>query len=792
MLKIADFIECRKKILENEYRGLNEQQRKAVLHTEGPLLVLAGAGSGKTTVIINRVGHLIKHGCAYTSDYIPENITEQDTEILEWYANGELDELPPHLDAALSVDAAKPWQILAITFTNKAAGELKSRLAAKLGDCANDIIAGTFHSTCVRILRRDIDKIGFEKNFTIYDSADQQTVVKGCLKELNLDDKKFAPRAVLSVISNAKDALISPAEFERQNKHDFYLSKVSDIYTLYQRKLKENNALDFDDLIVKTVELFAQCPDVLKYYHKRFRYILVDEYQDTNHAQYKLVSQLASGNRNLCVVGDDDQSIYRFRGADIRNILDFEKEFPDCLTIKLEENYRSTGNILEAANRVIANNSGRTGKELWTSNGDGDKLEIFVAATEHSEAQFIADKITEIGGSYSDTVILYRMNAMSRIVEDTLLRSAIPYRVLGGLRFYDRKEIKDITSYLRLINNHDDNVALLRVINEPKRGIGAATVDKTSAIAEQNGISIFEVCRRADEFSDDIPTKSAEKLKAFANLISNLASELDSGMGLELFVRTVMERSGMIAALKAEKTVENETRLENLDEFISMVQESVKSDEALTLSDMLENISLISDIDNYDEAQDTVTLMTLHSAKGLEFPNVFLIGVEEGIFPGIRSFGSDDEIEEERRLCYVGITRAKSRLYLTRARSRTLFGRTTYNPPSRFLEEIPDELCDVHSERRESMFGAFDAKAYTPPDSASRSGILESMNRREQKPSSPTVEYHIGDTVKHRKFGIGTVIDAQSMGRDTLLKVMFGDTEKKLLAAYAPIEKVTE
>lgn len=792
MLKIADFIECRKKILENEYRGLNTQQRKAVLHTEGPLLVLAGAGSGKTTVIINRVGHLIKYGCAYTSDYIPENITEQDAEVLEWYADGELDELPPHLEAALSVDAAKPWQILAITFTNKAAGELKSRLAAKLGDCANDITAGTFHSTCVRILRRDIDKIGFEKNFTIYDSADQQTVIKGCLKELNLDDKKFAPRAVLSVISNAKDALISPAEFEHQNRHDFYLSKVSDIYTLYQRKLKENNALDFDDLIVKTVELFGQCPDVLEHYHKRFKYILVDEYQDTNHAQYKLVSQLASGSRNLCVVGDDDQSIYRFRGADIRNILDFEKEFPDCLTIKLEENYRSTGNILEAANRVIANNTGRTGKELWTSNGSGDKLQLFTAATEHSEAQFIADKIAEIGGSYSDTVILYRMNAMSRIVEDTLLRSAIPYRVLGGLRFYDRKEIKDITSYLRLINNHDDNVALLRIINEPKRGIGGATIDKAAAAAEQNGISVFEVCRRADEFSDYIPTKSAEKLKAFSELILGLASELEGGMGLELFVRTVMERSGMIAALKAEKTVENETRLENLDEFISMVQESVKSDAALTLDAMLENISLISDVDNYDEAQDTVTLMTLHSAKGLEFPNVFLIGIEEGIFPGVRSFGSDDEIEEERRLCYVGITRAKSRLYLTRARSRTLFGRTAYNPPSRFLEEIPDELCDVHIEKRESMFGVSDAKAYAPPASASRSGILESMNRREQKSSSPSVDYRPGDTVKHRKFGIGTVIEAQSMGRDTLLKVMFGDTEKKLLAAYAPIEKVTE
>ena len=464
------------------------------------------------------------------------------------------------------------------------------------------------------------------------------------------------------------------------NKSDFFLSKVADVYKIYQRKLEENNALDFDDLIGKTVELFEKCPDVLEYYHNKFKYILVDEYQDTNHAQYRLVSLLASGSRNLCVVGDDDQSIYKFRGADIRNILDFEKEFTDCMTIKLEENYRSTGNILNAANHVIANNTGRKGKELWTSNGEGDKIQIYTALNEHSEAQFIADKITENGGSFSDTVILYRMNAMSRIVEDMLMRSAIPYRVLGGLRFYDRKEIKDITSYLRLINNTDDNVALVRVIDEPKRGIGGATVDKAVDCAAHNSISIFEVCRRADEFPEDIPTKSAAKLKDFASLIDSLRNELDGEIGLEMFVRGVMEKVGMIAALKAEKTVENETRLENLDEFISMVQESVKNDEALTLDGLLESISLISDIDNYDEAQDTVTLMTLHSAKGLEFPNVFLVGMEEGVFPGMRSFGSEDEIEEERRLCYVGITRAKERLYLTRAKSRTLFGRTTYNP----------------------------------------------------------------------------------------------------------------
>lgn len=795
-----DFLIYRKKILEKEYKNLNSQQRNAVLQTEGPLLILAGAGSGKTTVIINRVGHLIKYGCAYNSDVISPDITEADTEILGWYANGELDELPPHLTSALAVRPAKPWQILAITFTNKAAGELKSRLEAKLGECANDISAGTFHSTCVRILRRDIDKLGYEKSFTIYDTADQQTVIKNCLKELSLDDKKFPPRAVLSHISNAKDALISAAEFESQNKGDFYLSKVASIFNLYQQKLKANNALDFDDLIGKTVELLENNTDVLEYYHNRFKYILVDEYQDTNHAQYKLVSLLASGNRNLCVVGDDDQSIYKFRGADIRNILDFEKEFKDCMTIKLEENYRSTGNILNAANHVISNNTGRKGKELWTSKGEGDPINIFTAATEHSEAQFIADKITENGGSFSDTVILYRMNAMSRIVEDTLLRSAIPYRVLGGLRFYDRKEIKDITSYLRLINNHDDDVALIRVINEPKRGIGNTSLDKAAAVAAEYGISVFEVCRRSDEFEEYLSAKTAQKLKMFSELILNLSSELENETGLETFVRNVMEKSGMLNALRAEKTVENETRLENLEEFISMVQESVKSNENITLADLLENISLISDIDNYDEAQDCVTLMTLHSAKGLEFPNVFLVGMEEGVFPGLRSIGNDDEIEEERRLCYVGITRAKSRLFITRARSRTLFGRTTYNPPSRFLAEIPEELSKLTFEKSKtsssSSSSAFDFsggyKEFGDNSSGSRSGILESMQKSKPAASSASasVEYNVGDKVKHKKFGVGTIVGAQKMGKDTLLRVEFEVGEKKLLAAYAPIDKI--
>ncbi len=779
-----DFQELRTRILEKEYPRLNGRQKAAVLQTDGPLLVLAGAGSGKTTVIVHKIAHLMQYG-AYRGE--PTGITPEELEILTWYAEGEIDELPPHLTGYLVGDTPHPWQILAITFTNKAAGELKSRLIQRLGDAGGDIAAGTFHSTCVKFLRRDADKIGYDKNFTIYDTADQLTLMKECIKELGVDDKKYPPRAVLSAISQAKDKLLDPTEFASQVGGDFYLSTIARIYGAYQRQLKKNNAMDFDDLIGNTVRLLEECPEVLQYYQSRFRYILVDEYQDTNHAQYRLVSLLANGHKNLCVVGDDDQSIYKFRGADIQNILGFEKEFAGCRVIKLEENYRSTQTILDAANAVIKNNAGRKGKELWTSQGKGDAIELYTALHEHAEAYHIADTIRNLDTSLNDTVILYRMNAMSRIVEDALLKSAIPYKVLGGLRFYDRKEIKDLTSYLRLIQNHGDDVAFLRVVNEPKRGIGSTTVAKAQELAGQEGTTLYAICHKAEEF-DAFSSSTAEKLKGFAKLIAGLRKELDEGMGLELFVKTVMERSGMIAALNKEKTVENQTRLENLDEFVSMIQEAVNKDAAVTLETILEDISLISDIDNYDEAQETVTLMTLHSAKGLEFPNVFLMGMEEGVFPGMRSFGDEEEIEEERRLCYVGITRAKKRLFLSRAKSRTLFGATKYNPPSRFLDEIPEELLDRKEEKpKQISFGDM------PSEKAvgfGRSALLE----EQQKPKAVRSElpaYQPGDKVNHRKFGIGTVIAAQSMGKDVLLRIEFPEVgEKKLLAAYAPIEKV--
>lgn len=784
-----EFTEIRKKIIEKDYQRLNQKQKEAVFHTEGPLLVLAGAGSGKTTVIVQKIAHLIRYGKAYDSDAVPAGLAPEELEIMEWYAEGELDELPPHLLDTLAVEPAAPYQILAITFTNKAAAELKQRLVKQLGSCGEDVYASTFHSACVRFLRRDIDKIGYERNFTIYDTADQQTVIKECLKELGVDDKKYPPRAVAAVISNAKDQLLDPAEFADTYKGDFYYTKVAGIYELYQRKLKQNNGLDFDDLIVCMVRLLEECEEVRDYYQKRFRYILVDEYQDTNHAQYRLVSLLAAKHKNLCVVGDDDQSIYKFRGADIQNILGFEKEFQNCRVIKLEENYRSTQTILDAANYVIRNNAGRKGKNLWTSNGAGDKITMHVSDTEHMEAHYIADTIRELGRngeSYNNCVILYRANAQSRVIEDALLRGAIPYRVLGGLRFYDRKEIKDLTSYLRLIQNFGDTVAFHRVINEPKRGIGAASVEKVEQAAGEAGVTLFEVCRRAEEF-DLIPSKVAGKLRQFAQMIEGLRKELDEGMGLELFVNLVMKQTGMVDALKAEKTVENQTRLENLNEFISMVQEAVKADETITLEQLLEDISLVSDIDSYDEAQETVTLMTLHSAKGLEFPVVFLVGMEDGVFPGMRSIGDSEEIEEERRLCYVGITRAKKQLFMTRAKSRTLYGATKFNPVSRFVEEIPAELLEITEDKPSPVFQAVHPGRTVPGFDTS------SYLKKETAPEKQAAaDFQPGDRIKHRKFGLGTVLSAQSIGADTLVIAKFAVGEKKLMAAYAPIEKVNE
>ncbi len=786
-----NFFDIRKKIIENGYKNLNNKQLEAVVNTEGPLLVIAGAGSGKTTVIIHKIAHLLTFGRAYEDKNFPSGLTEEELEILQWFAEGEIEEMPPHLWDYLSVEPVKPYNVLAITFTNKAAAELKSRLNAKLGGMGDDVWASTFHSTCVKFLRRDIDKIGYDKSFVIFDTADQQTLIKECLKELNLDSKEFSPKAIGGEISQAKNELITPEDYTDLFKRDFFKSVVAKVYTLYQRKLKKYNALDFDDLIMCTVKLFEENPEVLEFYQKKFRYILIDEYQDTNHAQYRLVSLLAAKHRNLCVVGDDDQSIYKFRGADISNILGFEEEFENARVIKLEENYRSTQNILNAANGVIAHNSGRKQKRLWTNNGEGERVTVYNATNEHDEARYLADKIEELcqeGESFNDFVVLYRMNAESRVVEDTLLRRAIPYKVVGGLRFYDRKEIKDLTSYLRLAQNPTDNVAFRRIVNEPKRGIGDATVEKIIDIGEQEGKSALEVCRDIGLYSE--LSRSAAKVSVFVAIMEDIIKARESGAGLEDFVKLVLERSGMVSALEKEDTVESRTRIENLKEFISMVQETVKENPETVLEDLLENISLVADIDGFDEAQETVTLMTLHSAKGLEFKNVFLIGMEEGIFPGVRSLGMEDEMEEERRLCYVGITRAKVRLFLTYTDTRTLFGTTKYNMISRFLKEIPKELLNEESARKTTYedFGFTYAKK-PQMDTSMFAATPKAKPAVEDAPK--VLDFKSGDRVMHRKFGAGTVLEAKAIGADMFLRVKFDDAgEKNLMAAYVQLEKM--
>ncbi|MCX7714463.1 MAG: DNA helicase PcrA [Clostridia bacterium] len=723
---------------------LNDKQRKAVLETEGPVLILAGAGSGKTTVLVNRIAYIISE----------KNV--------------------------------KPYNILSITFTNKAAREMKERISQMIGEMSNDMWIGTFHSVCVKILRRTIDRLGYDNSFVIYDTADSLTVIKDCLKELDINDKNFSPRSVLSAIGRAKDEMIDPERFENIYVNDFRMSVISKVYALYQKKLKKNNALDFDDIIVNTIRIFSENSDILENYQKRFRYILVDEYQDTNNAQYKLISMLAKGSGNLCVVGDDDQSIYKFRGANIRNILDFEREFPDAKVIKLEQNYRSTQTILSAANSVIHNNKGRKGKALWTQNTKGEKINVFTASNEHEEGQFIAKEIqmyAEEGGKFADCAILYRTNAQSRVLEEMLIRQAIPYRVLAGLRFYDRKEIKDIIAYLRVIQNPHDNVSLKRIINEPKRNIGAATLEKAQQAADEIDTSLFAIISIADKIPE--LSRASVKLMAFAELI-NYFIKTSENLPLGEFVLKVINDSGYMAMLELENTVEAQSRIENLREFMTVVHEHEKTTENASLATFLESVSLISDIDSYDEEQDAVVLMTIHSAKGLEFPVVFLSGMEEGIFPGLRSIGEEEEIEEERRLCYVAITRAKQKLYITNTESRTIYGTTTYNPPSRFLKEIPREYLNEKKAAKakiKSFFGA-NKDEY-------KSHERKNIYIKPEKAIPEGLDFKAGDLVEHKKFGKGMVLCAQPVGNDIKLEIAFDSIgTKHLMAVFANLKKL--
>ncbi|EPR13658.1 DNA helicase PcrA [Ruminiclostridium papyrosolvens] len=797
--------------------GLNREQKEAVLHNEGPLLILAGAGSGKTRVLTHRIAYLIEQHGVY------------------------------------------PSNILAITFTNKAAREMKERIAGLIGDLSNDMWVGTFHSICIRILRRDIEKLGYDRSFVIYDTQDQQVVIKECLKELSLNEKNFPPKSVLETIGKQKDELIDAEHYEKQYASDFRMSKIAKVYKLYEKKLKANNALDFDDIIMNTIKLFDKYPEVLEYYQRRFRYILVDEYQDTNTAQYMLVRKLSQAHENLCVVGDDDQSIYGWRGANIRNILDFEKDFKKCCTIKLEQNYRSTQNILDAANHVIGNNTGRKSKSLWTDNKGGSKIVICENDNEHEEALYTAREIQRIisdeDRKYKDFAVLYRINAQSRVLEEMFMREGIPYKIVGGQKFYDRKEIKDIIAYMRLVQNPGDNVSLKRVINVPKRGIGDATVENAEVLAYQTNVSLFTVISNSEEFPS--LKRAAQKLGNFSLMINKFRT-MKENMSISQLLDIVVEDSGILREYEIENTVEAQSRIENIKELKSVAMEFEKQSEDNSLEEFLAHISLVSDIDSLQEDQDYVVLMTMHSAKGLEFPVVFIPGLEEGVFPGYRAITEGPEqLEEERRLCYVGITRAREKLYMSNARFRTLFGNSSYNRPSRFLAEIPEELVEypfkpsgsssrsketlswgkssgsgnaqtwstAQSSGTQAAFGTSKSTSSTTSSTPAGSGSLKDLlnsnlvtrgfggssagtsvksptsqqingfGRSIPKPSSggsnTSGDFSVGDKVEHKKFGKGTISKVTADSSDQVLEIQFeGAGMKRLMASMANLRRL--
>jgi len=755
---------------------LNPPQREAVLATEGPLLVLAGAGSGKTRVLTHRVAHLIDQGAA-------------------------------------------PWSILAITFTNKAAKEMKDRIARLVGEEADDIWVSTFHSCCARILRKDIEKLGYQRSFTIYDDDDQMGLIKTIVKELNLNDKMYPAREIKTIISDAKNRLLTPKEWAKEAGGDFRNQKIADVYSRYEKRLKENNALDFDDLLVKTIMLLTEHIPVLDYYQRKFNYILVDEYQDTNMAQYELVRLLAGDKRNVCVVGDDDQSIYGWRGADIRNILEFEKDFPGCRVIKLEQNYRSTGNILDAANQVIAHNAGRKEKVLWTDSGEGDKVRLYTAEDERDEAAFICAQLENIkrrGGKIGGAAILYRTNAQSRVLEEALVRSGIPYKVYGGMKFYERKEVKDLIAYLRAMVNPSDDMAVRRIINEPKRGIGDTTVQTLIdyALAEEMPLS------SAVLLSEDAPLSSRARgpVQKFAALLERL-NEACETMPADEFLRYVIDATGYEEQYKQNDNDENRSRLENIAELETAVKEYIAREPAGGLEGFLENVALVTDLDDMDDPLQVLTLMTLHSAKGLEFDTVFLAGMEDGIFPTSRSLFDEEKMEEERRLCYVGITRAKKTLFMTLARSRALYGNRQFNMKSRFLDEIPSRLIENVNQSRQAerrmpparqggYQGGGYASARTPsatsagrvPMAGSRNplnipgvsrGAQAFVGSQARKMSSAAL-FKAGDRVRHGKYGEGVVVSVSGEGRDARMSIRFDKdgSEKVFSPDLAPVIKI--
>ncbi len=809
-----DFIALRKKLIEKEYSRMNDMQKKAVFQTNGAVLILAGAGSGKTTVLVNRIAYLIKYGNAYHSDFTYRVPTENDVQVLNSYLESG-GELPREVESLLSVDAPQPWQILAITFTNKAANELKSRLEAMLGDKGNDVWASTFHSCCVRILRRDSDRIGFSKHFTIYDTDDSKRVMKEVLRVLDIDEKRLPVKYVLSEISKAKDSLQTPEEYSDAAGFDVNKKMIGQAFAKYEDMLKKADAMDFDDIIVNTVKLLKENPDVLEYYQRRFRYVMVDEYQDTNHAQYVLTSLLAGGYRNICVVGDDDQSIYKFRGATIENILSFENQYEDTAVIRLEQNYRSTSIILDAANAVIKNNQGRKGKTLWTQTEGGDKICLRLLSDERDEGRFVADEILNAvatGRRFSDFAILYRTNAQSSSIERALVYNAVPYKVVGGHRFYDRKEVKDVLAYLSVIANPSDTVRLRRIINEPKRGIGETTINNAASIADGLGLTFYDVISHADEYP--MLSRAAAKLTDFTKLINKLAESLEM-KEIQDFFDDVITETGYMSSLDLDKETADE-RKQNVMELLANLIRYMEDNEGGTLTGFLEEIALLSDIDNYNADSESAVMMTLHSAKGLEFPVVFIVGMEEGLFPGNQVMYDPSEIEEERRLCYVGITRAKEKLYITNARTRMIYGNTSLTRPSRFINEIPEELVDSNlNAPQQPFYGGFSSQGRFGGYSSSSSSNSTSYNRpaSDNKPKSTavaggfsrggfsqsntkksatvSVDYKTGDTVEHKTFGRGLIIGAKSVGGDMVLEIAFDDYgTKKIMAKMAKMKKV--
>ncbi len=772
----------KRKLFEAYYSKLNDKQKEAVFSVNGPLLVLAGAGSGKTTVLVNRIAHIIDFGNAYYSEREIEGLSEGLLATLEQILNN-VQNIPKeelrNLLLNFKEDACSPWEILSFTFTNKAANEMKERLAAILGDRANDIWAGTFHSICVRILRQHIDRIGYNPNFNIYDTDDSKKLIQNIVKELDLNDEMFSAKAVLSTISRMKNRLIYP-DCEEAFSDDFREKTIFAIYEKYQSSLKEFNAVDFDDIIALTIKLFETSPDVLEKYSNRFKYVLVDEYQDTNGAQLKLMRLFCSRYENVMVVGDDDQSIYKFRGAVVRNILDFDVQFKNAKVVYLEQNYRSTGNIIEAANAVIDNNEGRKGKVLWTQSGEGEKLDYIKLDNQDAEARYIVDRINEYvkSGKYSyrDFAVLYRVNAQSNNLEIAMSKSAVPHRLLGGTRFYDRKEIKDIVSYLSVIVNPNDTIKLERIINLPKRGIGETTVSALKTIAATDGISVYEVIKRADEYV--ALKKSASKLLAFADLIESLRNAVGVCTVAEI-IKRVASDSGYLEMLN--NSIEDESdRINNISELVSNAIKYIEDNPEGDLGGFLEEVALVADVDGYDKDSDAVVLMTIHSAKGLEFPVVFLPGLEENIIPSSLSTNTDDEIEEERRLMYVAITRAREKLILTNVSERLMFGRTSINRSSRFLKEIPLKLINNLCEKRRTDNIMSFAQRYNAPDKPQKSAVNK----------LPHDAFNVGETVVHSVFGEGIITLKKPMGADTLYEIAFenGGT-KKIMGTYAKMKK---